>query len=127
VKNRVLVTGGAGFLGSHLCPRLLNQECKVLCVDNYFTVNLGSPFEVSILELAELVLFLAGSRSRLEFRSPPQDDPRQRCPAITRAWQLLHWSPKVGLREGLGRTIEYFDRLLSSPSEARKLVWKLAV
>ena len=89
-------------------------------------VNLGNPFEVTIRELAELVISLVGSRSRLEFRTLPQDDPRQRCPDITRAKQLLHWSPKVNLKEGVSRTIAYFDALLRSPTEAKKLVWKAA-
>jgi UDP-glucuronate decarboxylase len=90
-------------------------------------VNLGNPFEITISELAQLIISLVGSRSRLEFRPLPQDDPRQRCPDITRAEQLLHWSPKVPLKEGLSRTIGYFDSLLSSPNEARKLIWKVAV
>jgi UDP-glucuronate decarboxylase len=90
-------------------------------------VNLGNPFEVTISDLAQLIISLVGSRSKLEFRPLPQDDPRQRCPDITRAKQLLRWSPKVQLEEGLGRTIAYFDNLLSSPSEAKKLVWKVAV
>ncbi len=89
-------------------------------------VNLGNPFEVTILELAELILSLTGSRSPLEFRALPQDDPRQRCPDITCAKQILHWLPAVPLKEGLSRTIRYFDSLLSSPNEAKKLVWKVA-
>ena len=68
-----------------------------------------------------------GARSRIDYRPAVQDDPRRRCPDITRAKELLHWSPKVQLEEGLGRTITYFDSLLSSPSEAKKLVWKAAV
>src|SRR5258705_8039415 len=87
-------------------------------------VNLGNPSETTISELARLIISLVGSRSQLEFRSLPQDDPRQRCPDITRAKQLLHWSPKVDLKEGLTRTIAYFDALLTSPTEAKKLVWK---
>jgi UDP-glucuronate decarboxylase len=90
-------------------------------------VNLGNPFEITISELAQLIISLVGSRSRLEFRPLPQDDPRQRCPDITRAEQFLHWSPKVPLKEGLSRTIRYFDSLLSSPNEARRLIWKVAV
>jgi UDP-glucuronate decarboxylase len=70
---------------------------------------------------------LVGSRSKLELRPLPQDDPRQRCPDITRARELLHWAPKVQLEEGLTRTIAYFDALLANPTEVRKLVWKAAV
>jgi UDP-glucuronate decarboxylase len=90
-------------------------------------VNIGNPAEITITELAQLIISLVGSRSKLEFRPLPQDDPRQRCPDITRALRLLRWSPKVPLREGLVRTIDYFDTLLSNPGEARKLIWKVAV
>jgi UDP-glucuronate decarboxylase len=102
--------------------RLMNAEVEI-----GGPVNLGNPFEVTISELARLIVSLVGSRSKLTFRPLPQDDPRQRCPDITHAKRLLHWSPTVPLEEGLGRTINYFDSLLSNPSEARKLVWKVAV
>ena len=101
--------------------RLMNVEGDV---DG--PVNLGNPFETTISELAELIISLVGSRSRLEFRALPQDDPRQRCPDITRAKQILHWLPAVQIKEGLSRTIRYFDSLLSSPNEAKKIVWKVA-
>jgi UDP-glucuronate decarboxylase len=87
-------------------------------------VNLGNPVEITVAELGELINSLTGSRSRLEFRPLPQDDPRQRQPDISRARQLLHWTPKVSLEEGLTRTIACFDRLLANPREADKLVWR---
>jgi UDP-glucuronate decarboxylase len=90
-------------------------------------VNLGNPHEVTIHELAALIISLVGSRSKLEFRPLPQDDPRQRCPDISRAKELLHWAPKVPLREGLSRTIAYFEDLLRIPGEANKIIWKAAV
>jgi UDP-glucuronate decarboxylase len=102
--------------------RLMNAEGDV-----EGAVNLGNPFEVTISDLARLIVSLVGSRSKLEFRPLPQDDPRQRCPDITRAQQLLHWTPKVQLEDGLKRTIAYFDDLLSSPAEVKKFVWKVAV
>jgi UDP-glucuronate decarboxylase len=76
-------------------------------------INIGNPGEVSILELARLVLELTGSRSELTFRPTAQDDPVQRCPDLTRARELLGWEPKVSLAEGLEPTIAYFDALLS--------------
>jgi UDP-glucuronate decarboxylase len=76
-------------------------------------INLGNPGEFSIRELAEAVLELTGSRSKLVFRPLPQDDPRQRRPDISRAQELLGWTPKVPLREGLVQTIAHFDRLLA--------------
>jgi UDP-glucuronate decarboxylase len=74
-------------------------------------VNLGNPVEFTIRGLAETVIELSGSRSVLDFQPLPQDDPRQRQPDIRMAQQALGWEPVTGLREGLLRTIEYFDRL----------------
>jgi UDP-glucuronate decarboxylase len=75
-------------------------------------VNLGNPDEFSMIELAEKVLKLTGSPSRLEFRPLPKDDPTQRRPDISLAKARLGWEPKVALEQGLVRTIEYFDRIL---------------
>jgi UDP-glucuronate decarboxylase len=71
-------------------------------------INLGNPAEFNLLELADLVLELTGASSKRVFLPLPQDDPRQRRPDITRARELLNWSPQTGLREGLSRTIEGF-------------------
>ncbi|GAB4232371.1 MAG: SDR family oxidoreductase [Acidobacteriota bacterium] len=71
-------------------------------------INLGNPEEVTILQLAELVNELTGNRAGVRFLPLPKDDPVRRCPDITKARRLLGWSPTVGLREGLERTIEYF-------------------
>ena len=71
-------------------------------------INIGNPGEFTMLELAELVLELTGSRSKLEFHPLPQDDPLQRCPDIAKARQLLGWQPAIDLREGLRRTIDWF-------------------
>lgn len=79
-------------------------------------VNLGNPHEIPVRELAERVVRLTGSKSTIEFRPLPQDDPTQRCPDITLARTLLHWEPAVGLEDGLQRTIAYFARLLTERS-----------
>lgn len=71
-------------------------------------VNLGNPTEFSILELAEKVIGMTGSKSRIVFEKLPQDDPKQRKPDITLAREKLHWSPAVSVEKGLVRTIEYF-------------------
>jgi UDP-glucuronate decarboxylase len=71
-------------------------------------VNLGNPGEFTILQLAESVLRLTGSKSKIIHKALPQDDPTQRQPDITRAKSLLKWKPKVSLEEGLSRTIDYF-------------------
>jgi UDP-glucuronate decarboxylase len=76
-------------------------------------VNLGNPGESTIAELAGLVLEITGSRARIVRRPLPQDDPRQRRPDITLARTALGWEPKVALRQGLERTIAYFDALLT--------------
>lgn len=75
-------------------------------------VNIGNPGEFTMLELAEKVLHLTGSRSKLSFKPLPQDDPKQRQPDITLAKQKLNgWEPKVPLDEGLRETIDYFKKL----------------
>lgn len=78
-------------------------------------VNLGNPGEFTIRELAEMVLALTGSRSRIEFRPLPADDPRQRQPDIALARSLLNWQPKVKLADGLAETIAYFRHCLDLP------------
>jgi len=81
-------------------------------------VNIGNPDELSMLELAETVLSLTGSRSKLVSGPLPMDDPRQRQPDISLAKSKLGWSPKVALKEGLKKTISYFDDLLSKEPAA---------
>ncbi|WP_349628436.1 UDP-glucuronic acid decarboxylase family protein [Bradyrhizobium liaoningense] len=75
-------------------------------------INLGNPVEFTMMELAETVIELTGSKSGVEFKALPTDDPRQRQPDIGQARNALGWSPSVQLREGLGKTIAYFDNLL---------------
>jgi UDP-glucuronate decarboxylase len=76
-------------------------------------VNLGNPHEVPVRELAERVMRLTGSRSRIVFQPLPQDDPMQRCPDIGLATRLLGWTPVIELDRGLERTIGYFSDLLA--------------
>jgi UDP-glucuronate decarboxylase len=76
-------------------------------------INVGNPEEIPVIGLAELVREMPGSRSPIEFRPRPADDPMQRCPDITRARGLLDWQPTVGLRRGLQATIAYFDGRLA--------------
>jgi UDP-glucuronate decarboxylase len=77
-------------------------------------VNLGNPVEFTIRQLAETVISLTGSSSKIAYRPLPEDDPKQRCPDISLAQELLAWAPRVQLRDGLTKTIEYFERLLRS-------------
>jgi UDP-glucuronate decarboxylase len=76
-------------------------------------INLGNPGEFTMLQLAETVLRLVGSKSKLVFLPLPADDPRQRQPNITKARELLGWAPTVALEEGLERTIAYFRHKLA--------------
>jgi UDP-glucuronate decarboxylase len=75
-------------------------------------INIGNPQEHSMLQLALMVIDLTGSRSRVAHRPLPQDDPRQRRPDISKANELLSWSPKTPVRDGLIKTIGYFEELL---------------
>lgn len=75
-------------------------------------INLGNPGEFTMLQLAERVLALTGSSSKLVFRPLPQDDPKQRQPDITQANAVLDWQPTIALDNGLEKTISYFDALL---------------
>ena len=77
-------------------------------------VNLGNPIEFTVRKLAQTVIELTGSSSRIEFEPLPQDDPKQRQPDITQARGILGWEPTVQLREGLADTIGYFERLLKA-------------
>ena len=88
--------------------RLMNSDESVVG-----PVNMGNPGEFTMIELAERVLRLTGSKSKLVFMPLPQDDPKQRQPDITRAKELLHWEPTVALEQGLERTIAYFRTVIA--------------
>ncbi len=77
-------------------------------------VNLGNPVENTMLELAETVLSIVGSRSTIEHQPLPQDDPKRRCPDIAKARRLLNWEPRVELKAGLTKTVEYYRGKLST-------------
>ncbi|MFM2366744.1 MAG: hypothetical protein RIR95_1352 [Pseudomonadota bacterium] len=97
------------------CDDLIDGFLALMATDDTVTgpINLGNPVEFSMLELAQSVLDLTGSKSKLDYQPLPQDDPKQRCPDISRAKADLNWEPRVQLREGLGHTIAYFDSLLT--------------
>lgn len=79
-------------------------------------INLGNPGEFTILELAQMVIELSGSSSQLDYRPLPSDDPTQRCPDIGKARELLSWEPRIALKEGLSKTIQYFRELMNDTS-----------
>ncbi|HEX5328058.1 MAG TPA: UDP-glucuronic acid decarboxylase family protein [Acetobacteraceae bacterium] len=97
---------------------LIDGLVRLMCSDAFVVgpLNIGNPHEISVRELAELTVQLTGSRSVIEYRPLPQDDPLQRCPDITRIRQLLGWEPRVGLEDGMRRAIRYFNELLMRPA-----------
>ena len=72
-------------------------------------LNLGNPEEFKIIELAQLIIDLTGTKAKIDYKPLPSDDPTQRCPDISLAKEKLGWKPKVSLKEGLLKTIEYFE------------------
>ncbi|MGJ0504550.1 MAG: UDP-glucuronic acid decarboxylase family protein [Methylocystis sp.] len=93
---------------------LIEATIRMMATDRETTgpVNIGNPKEFTIRQLGELVVALTGSKSKLVFQPLPADDPRQRQPDIGKARDLLQWEPTVELRDGLLKTIDYFDDLL---------------
>lgn len=94
---------------------LVDGMVRMMATEDSFTgpVNIGNPGEFTMIELANLIIDITGTKSKLVYMPLPQDDPTQRQPDISLAREKLGgWEPKVPLREGLTRTIEYFDRLL---------------
>ena len=81
--------------------------------DEHLPVNIGNPNEFTILECAQLVLKVTGSKSQIRYEPLPQDDPKQRRPDIAKARQLLQWEPKIDLETGLRQSLDYFKRALA--------------
>ena len=95
------------------CSDLVEGIFRLLNVKFHEPVNLGNPNEVSILDFAKEILALSGSRSKIEFRPLPEDDPKLRRPDSTRAKELLGWEAKVERHEGLKRTLAYFQKRIT--------------
>jgi len=90
------------------CSDLIDGIYRLAQADYHEPVNIGNPTEFTILEFAQLVLQLTGSRSTLTYNPLPVDDPKQRRPDISLAKRLLGWEPQVNLETGLRQTIEFF-------------------
>ena len=116
LKGEDITIYGSGEQTRSFCyvDDLVEAMMRMMATEPTFTgpVNIGNPGEFTIRELANLVVELTGSRSRLVQRPLPPDDPRQRRPDISLAKAKLDWEPKVQLREGLTKAIDYFDTLL---------------
>ncbi len=114
LRGQDVTVFGDGSQTRSLCyvSDLVDGIFRLMSSDVSDPVNIGNPHELTIRQLAEKIIALTGSRSRIVTRPLPVDDPKIRQPDITRARQLLGWEPRVGLDEGLPRTLEYFKKKL---------------
>ena len=116
LKNKNITIYGNGKQTRSFCyiDDLIRAILKFMeSQKNIGPINFGNPNEISILELAELVIQQINSKSKITFNSLPVDDPKMRCPDITLAKNNINWEPKVSLKDGLKKTVDYFDKLLS--------------
>ncbi len=116
LRNRDITVYGDGRQTRSFCyiDDLVDGIFKMMDADNLVgPVNLGNPREFTILELAEKIIDLTGSRSKIQFLPLPEDDPVQRQPDITLAREKLGWEPRIPIDEGLVNTIQYFEKILS--------------
>jgi dTDP-glucose 4,6-dehydratase len=93
---------------------LIDGIYRLLESNEHEPVNIGNPVEITILEFAERVRALVGTNAPIVFRPLPQDDPKQRCPDITKARRILNWEPKVNLEKGLRITYDFFKQQVAS-------------
>lgn len=110
LRNEPLTVYGDGTQTRSFCyvADLIEGILRLSRSDEHLPTNIGNPIEFTILECAEAVLEVTRSSSELKFESLPQDDPARRKPDITKAKQVLDWEPKIGLREGLQLSLEFF-------------------
>ncbi len=95
---------------------LIEGICRLLESDEHLPTNIGNPQEITILEFAERIVKMTGAKVPIVYEPLPQDDPKQRCPDITKAKRVLKWEPKVGLEEGLRSTLAYFREQVNAQS-----------
>ena len=118
LKNEPITLYGDGSQTRSFCyvDDLLEAFIRLMASPDEFVgpVNTGNPVEFTIRELADMVIELTGSGSQIVSRPLPEDDPVRRCPDISLARERLGWSPEIELKEGLERTIPYFDELLKT-------------
>jgi dTDP-glucose 4,6-dehydratase len=95
---------------------LIDGIYKLMLSDEHEPTNIGNPQEITILEFARRVRELLGAKTEIVFNPLPVDDPKQRCPDISKARRLLHWEPKVALDEGLRLTLDFFKKQFAAQS-----------
>ncbi len=93
---------------------------RLAASDEPLPVNVGNPNEFTILECAKMILKVVGSKSRIRYEPLPQDDPKQRCPDITKARRLLGWEPKIDLETGLRLSLDYFRKAVAEEATAAR-------
>jgi dTDP-glucose 4,6-dehydratase len=110
LAGKPLTVYGDGSQTRSLCyiSDLVNGIDRLLKSNINEPVNVGNPREITVVELAEIIRKLVGSKSKIVYKPLPKDDPRQRCPDIALARKKLRWEPKMSLEQGLRRTIAYF-------------------
>ncbi|MCX5782516.1 MAG: SDR family oxidoreductase [Elusimicrobia bacterium] len=110
LNNKLVTVFGNGKQTRSFCyvSDLINGIYKLLMSEYNEPVNIGNPHEITLNELAKIIIKMTSSRSKIAFKPLPIDDPKVRRPDISKAKKLLNWSPKVRLEEGLKKTIEYF-------------------
>jgi dTDP-glucose 4,6-dehydratase len=115
LKNEDITVYGDGSQTRSLCyvDDLIEGIYRLMMSDYHNPINIGCPREHTILELANIIIGLTNSDSKIVFRNLPEDDPKQRKPDITKAKNILKWEPKISLEKGLEKTIEYFKGLKS--------------
>lgn len=118
LQNKPITIYGDGSQTRSFCyvDDMIEGFVRLMDTSEDFTgpINLGNPNEFTIRELAEQVLDLTGSKSKLEFKELPGDDPKQRKPNISLAHSEISWEPKIEIKEGLIKTIVYFEKILAS-------------
>jgi dTDP-glucose 4,6-dehydratase len=116
LQNEDVTVFGDGTQTRSFCyvSDLVDGILRLLESDTHDPVNIGNPVELTIEQIARTIIKLVGSSSQIVHRPLPQDDPKQRRPDITRARTILNWEPKVGLEEGLSKTVGYFKAKLAA-------------
>jgi len=115
LKNEPITIFGDGSQTRSFCyvDDLVEGIYRLLISDIHEPVNIGNPQEMTIKQMAETILKVTGSKSKLIYKPLPIDDPKVRQPNITRARTLLGWEPKIDLEQGLKKTIEWFKTQLN--------------
>lgn len=118
LRNEPISIYGEGEQTRSFCyvDDLIDGFIKMMSSENSITgpINIGNPNEFTIRELAEKIVQITNSKSKIIFQKLPQDDPKQRCPDISKAKKQLDWKPRIQLDEGLENTIHYFESLLNN-------------